>query len=92
MWQSPKDENIFPPPRISSLIVGIGLGGYRRAPRCPIGEKVLERESKSLNYLKEPGQRLREGIKEAVRKGRGLIGRQCHESMKFTPECERAGL
>jgi gas vesicle protein len=80
--------------RISYLLVGIGLGAIgglvvALLARKEAREKVLERGSKSLNYLKEQGQRLRESSKEAAKKGRNLIGRQCHESVESSAEGER---
>lgn len=81
-------------PRIPSLLVGIGvgaIGGLIAAllARKETREKVLERGTKSLDYLKEQGQRLRESGKEAVEKGRSFIGCQCHESVESTAEGER---
>lgn len=80
--------------RISSLLVGIGvgaIGGLIAAflARKETREKVFERGTKSLDYLKEQGQRLRESGKEAVKKGRSLMGCQCHESVEPTEEGAR---
>jgi gas vesicle protein len=81
-------------PRIPALLVGIAvgaIGGLIAAllARKETREKVLERGTKSLDYLKEQGQRLRESSKEAVKKGRNFIGCQCHESVAPTAEGER---
>ena len=48
--QPPKDENSFPYPRISFLIVGIGLGaigGLRAAPLVDTGESTRVRKQES---------------------------------------------
>ena len=80
--------------RILSLLLGIGIGAIggliaALLARKETREKVLERGSKSLDYLKEQGQRLRESSKEAVKKGRNFIGCQCHKSVESTAEGKR---
>jgi gas vesicle protein len=80
--------------RISYLLVGIAVGAIggliaTLLARKETREKVLERGSKSVDYLKEQGQRLRESGNEAVKKGRNFIGPQCHESVESTAEGER---
>jgi gas vesicle protein len=89
-----KDMETKAESRISYLLIGIGvgaIGGLIAAllARKETREKVVERGTKSLDYLKEQGRRLRESSKEAVKKGRNLIGCQCHESVESTEEGER---
>ena len=81
-------------PRISSMLFGLGIaaiGGLIIAllARKETRDKVFERGTKSLDYLKEQGQKLRESGKEAVQKARNLIGCQCHESVESSSEGER---
>jgi gas vesicle protein len=80
--------------RISCLLIGVGvgaIGGLIAAllARKETREKVLERGTKSLDYLKERGQKFRESAKDAVKKRRNLIGCQCRESVESTAEGER---
>jgi gas vesicle protein len=80
--------------KLPYLLVGLGLGaiaGLLSAllARKETREKVLERGTKSLDYLKEQGQRLRESSREAVKKGRNFIGCQRPESVESSPEGER---
>lgn len=78
-------------PKIPSLLVGVGVGAVGALiaallARKETREKVLERGAKSLDYLKEQGQKLRERSKEAVEKGKTLMGCQCHESVQSSAQ------
>jgi gas vesicle protein len=78
-------------PKIPSLLVGVGVGAVGALiaallARKETREKVLERGAKSLDYLKEQGQKLRERSKEAVEKGKTLMDCQCHESVQSSAQ------
>ncbi len=80
--------------KIPATLVGIGvavIGALVAAllARKETREKVLAQGSQSLDYLKKQGQKLREGSKEAVKKGRDFMGCQCHESVQPNTEGER---
>jgi gas vesicle protein len=80
--------------KIPYLAVGIAVGAVSSLiaavlARKETREKVLEQGNKSLDYLKEQGQKLRETSKIAIEKGRNFIGRQCHESAQADAEGER---
>jgi gas vesicle protein len=80
--------------KVPYLAVGIAVGAVgsliaAALARKETREKVLERGSKSLDYLKERGQKLRETSKVAIEKGRNFIGCKCHESAQENPAGER---
>ena len=79
--------------RISYVLVGVrvgAIGGMIAAllARKETRQNLLERGTKSFDYLKERGQRLRVSTKEAVKKGRHLIGCQCQGSVETIVEGE----
>jgi len=80
--------------KIPYWAVGIAVGAVGSIvaallARKETREKVLEQGSKSLDYLKERGQKLRETSKVAIEKGKNFIGCQCHESAQENSEGER---
>jgi gas vesicle protein len=79
---------------ISFLLVGIGIGAIGGLivgllARKETREKVFERGTKSLDYLKERGEKFRESTKDAVKKGGNFLGCRCQESVESTSEGER---
>ena len=80
--------------KIPYLAVGIAVGAVGSLVAAVLArketrEKVIERGSKSLDYLKERGQKLRETSKVAIEKGRNFIGSKCHDSVPEISESER---
>ena len=80
--------------KIPYLAAGIAVGAVGSLVAAALArketrEKVIERGSKSIDYLKEQGQKLRESSKVAVEKSRNLIGYKRHNSVPEISEGER---
>ena len=80
--------------KIPYLAAGIAVGAVGSLVAAVLArketrEKVIERGSKGLDYLKVQGQKLRESSKVALEKGRNFISYKCHDSVQETSEGER---
>ena len=80
--------------KIPYLAAGIAVGAVGSLVAAVLArketrEKVIERGSKSLDYLKEQGVKIRENSKGAIEKGRNFIGYKCHDSAQEISEGER---
>jgi len=80
--------------KIPALLIGIGVGAIGALvaallARKETREKVLERGTKSLDYVKEQALKLRESGRDAVKKGRSFIGCQRQRAVESAAEGER---
>lgn len=76
-------------PRIPSLLVGIGVGAIGGLIAALLARKetrdlLCERSAKSLEYLHQQGNKLRETSEGILEKGKAMLSQRCCSSQATT--------